>query len=72
MNIILHGAAGRMGAMITSLAADEGVNIVAGADFVTDIDRPYPMYSSIADVKEEADAVIDFSTAAAVDSLIEG
>ncbi len=72
--VLIHGCNGRMGNMVSQLAADyEQIEIVAG------VDRPdsepggksYPIYASLADVKEEADVVIDISTASAVDGLIE-
>ena len=72
--VLIHGCNGRMGHMVSQLAADyEQIEIVAG------VDRPdsepggksYPIYASLADVKEEAEVVIDISTASAVDGLIE-
>ena len=72
--VLIHGCNGRMGNMVSQLAADYAeIEIVAG------VDRPdsepggksYPIYESLADVKEEADVVIDISTASAVDGLID-
>lgn len=71
--VLIHGCNGRMGNMVSSLAADyEDIQIVAG------VDRPetdpgaksYPIYAKLEDVKEEADVIIDISTAAAVDGLL--
>ena len=65
---ILHGCKGRMGRFITEMAAeDAGIEIVAGVDMGEDPGLGYPFYNSVTDVTEEADVVIDFSTAAAVD-----
>ena len=66
MNIILCGACGRMGKNVTEAAAERGVAIVAGVD-VVDASLPYPLYHSLAEVKEQADVVVDFSSAAGLE-----
>ena len=69
--IIMHGANGRMGKVITGLVAgDSDVEIVAGVDIAPG-DAPYPIYTSLSDVKEEADVIIDFSSSKIVDQLLE-
>ncbi len=69
--IIMHGANGRMGKVITELAAgDPDVEIVAGVDIAPG-DAPYPIYTCLSDVKEEADVIIDFSSSKIVDQLLE-
>ncbi len=71
--VLIHGCNGRMGNMVSSLAADyEDITIVAGVDRAdTEAGgKSYPIYDSLADVKEEADVIIDISTASAVDGLI--
>jgi len=69
--IIMHGANGRMGKVITGLvAADPDAEIVAGVDIAPG-DATYPIYTSLSDVKEEADVIIDFSNAKIVDQLLE-
>ena len=72
VRIILHGCKGRMGKMITEMAAaDDAVAIVAGVDMGEDPGLGYPFYNSVANVAEEADVVIDFTTAVAVDGLLD-
>ena len=66
MNIILCGACGRMGKNVTESAAERGVAIVAGVD-IADASLPYPLYHSLAEVKEQADVVVDFSSAAGLE-----
>ena len=67
----MHGANGRMGKVISGLvAADPDAEIVAGVDIAPG-DAAYPIYTDLADVKEEADVVIDFSTAKIVDHLLD-
>lgn len=69
MKIVLSGACGRMGRNITELAAEHGVTIVAGVD-VSPAPMPYPVYKSIGEVHETADAVIDFSAASAAKATL--
>lgn len=72
VRILLHGCCGRMGRMITELAGnDEAAEIVAGVDARGEQYAEYPVYQSLQDVKEDVDAVIDFSNAAAVDALLD-
>jgi 4-hydroxy-tetrahydrodipicolinate reductase len=69
--VIMHGCNGRMGRMIAELASGSEVEIVAGVDsFQTDEKRAFPVYTALSEVKEEADCIIDFSTAGAVDGLL--
>lgn len=69
--IIMHGCNGRMGQFITDLCKkDENAEIVAGVDAWDDGHNTYPVYKCLAEVKEEADVVIDFSTASAVENML--
>lgn len=71
-NIIMHGCNGRMGQVISALvAADETAQIVAGIDATDEGRNPYPVFTRMEECTVEADAVIDFSAAPAVDSLLE-
>ena len=71
VRIIMHGAGGYMGAVVTEFAGkDPETEIVAGVDVRTDVARPYPVYATLAECPE-ADAIIDFSTAKAVDALLD-
>ena len=69
MNIILVGACGRMGKNVAEVAAERGVNIAAGVDVVP-AQLSFPLYASIADVREHADAVIDFSSASGLEGTL--
>lgn len=70
--IIMHGCNGKMGQTITSLIADdEEIEIAAGVDARDEGKNPYPVFSDIASCTVEADVVIDFSAAAAVDGLLD-
>lgn len=71
VRVILNGCGGAMGQVITRLAAeDDGMKIVAGVDLRADDRLPYPVFSSVKACTEEADVVIDFSTAKAADGLL--
>lgn len=70
--VIMHGCNGKMGQVITSLAAaDSEIEIVAGVDKSDHIRNAYPVFSSIGACDVEADAVIDFASAQAVDELLD-
>lgn len=70
--IIMHGCNGRMGQVISSICKeDENVTIVAGIDVAGGVQNDYPVFSNIGECNEEADAVIDFSNAKAVDALLD-
>jgi dihydrodipicolinate reductase len=70
--IIMHGACGRMGRVITDIVkADPDAEIVAGVDIVGRDDAGYPVFTDINACDVEADVIIDFSNAAAVDALLD-
>ena len=72
IKVIMHGCNGKMGQMITGLvAADDEIEIAAGVDTFDDGRNAYPVFKSIELCPTEADAVIDFSNAAAVDGLLD-
>ena len=59
-----------MGHMIADIVSrDAGIEIVAGVDAFGDAYADFPVYKSIDACKEEADVIIDFSTAAAMEGL---
>ena len=69
--IIISGCNGHMGQVVESIcAADPEVTVVAGFD-VNQESRDYPVFVSPANFTGEADAVIDFSSPAALDGLLE-
>lgn len=68
----MHGCNGRMGQMITGLAAkDPDVEIVAGIDMSDHIQNTYPVFDNIAKCDVAADVVVDFASAKAVDGLLD-
>ena len=70
---IMHGCNGKMGQMIAGLiAADEEIELVAGVDTYDEGKNSFPVFKSVAECTVEADVVIDFSAAPAVDNLLKG
>ncbi|MDD2969066.1 MAG: 4-hydroxy-tetrahydrodipicolinate reductase [Lachnospiraceae bacterium] len=70
--IIMHGCNGKMGQMIASLIAqDDEIEIVAGVDVSDHISNPFPVFKTISECNVEADAIIDFASAKAVDALLD-
>lgn len=71
IRIILHGACGRMGHIIADIVSrDPEARIVAGIDAFGSAYADFPVYQSLDDCREEADVIIDFSTASAMDALL--
>ncbi|MDD7222496.1 MAG: 4-hydroxy-tetrahydrodipicolinate reductase [Eubacteriales bacterium] len=68
--IIISGCNGRMGRVVESICeADPDVSVVAGFDVSLE-SRAFPVFVSPANFTGEADAVIDFSSPAALDGLL--
>ena len=72
LKIIISGCNGHMGQVVESLCnADPQVEVVAGFDVLGSNDGDFPVYSSPAQFTGKADAVIDFSSPAALDGLLD-
>lgn len=70
--IILTGCCGKMGHVIQSIVSSRNdCEIVAGVDVYDSKDCDFPVYSSISEVEQEADALIDFSNPSLLDSILE-
>lgn len=68
--IIISGANGKMGKVIASvIASRDDCEVVAGVDCNTS-PANFPIYSSIDEVAEEADVVIDFTNPVLLPSLL--
>lgn len=69
--IIMHGCNGAMGQVISDIVRkDAEAEIVAGIDVKDDRENGYPVFTNIDDCNVEADAIIDFSSAKAMDKLL--
>ena len=70
--IIMNGCNGKMGQCITGICkTDDDVEIVAGIDLYDGIPNDYPVFPTIDKCDVEADVVIDFSNAKAVDGVLD-
>ena len=71
VNAIMNGCNGKMGQSITAICKeDKDIEIVAGIDLYDGIKNDYPVFTSIDACDVEADVIIDFSNAKAVDALL--
>ena len=61
-----------MGQVISELVEkDPDAQIVAGVDIADRVNTSYPVYTELSACQEEIDVVIDFSSAKAVDALLD-
>ena len=71
VKILLSGCCGKMGRVVReTVAARDDCQIVAGVDLNPDATLPFPVYASVDQVKEDVDALIDFSHPSALNSLL--
>ena len=71
IRMIMHGCNGAMGQVVAQIAEkDLDISIVAGVDICTEKHNEFPVYSALEEVKEEADVIVDFASAKAVDNLL--
>lgn len=69
--IIMHGCNGKMGQVITGICSEDAdVEIVAGIDVIDNKDNGYPVFTDINACDVEADVIVDFAAAVAVDKLL--
>ena len=72
VRFIMHGCNGKMGQVISKIVKDDpNAEMVAGIDKYMGIVNEYPVFESIEKCDVEADVIIDFSNATAVDGLLD-
>ena len=72
VKFMLHGCNGKMGRMITEIVkGEENAVIAAGVDAFAGVPNDYPVFDSVEKCDTDVDVVIDFSTAKAVDGLLD-
>ena len=72
IKFLMHGCNGKLGRMISEIGkGDENAALAAGVDAYTDVRNEYPVFDSIGKCDVDVDVVIDFSTAKAVDGLLD-
>ena len=70
MRLMISGACGRMGRMITREAADAGFEVVAGIDAQGCGDTDFPVFEGFSACDVPADVLIDFSSPRALSPLL--
>lgn len=72
VRLIISGCNGRMGRVVETIcSADPELEIAAGFDLLGTGEREFPVCSSPAEFQGQADVVVDFSSPAALDGLLE-
>ncbi len=72
VKVIVSGCNGHMGQTVARIVSGtKDAEIVAGVDKYTGPETGFPVYDDISKVAEQADVVIDFSAAGALDGLLE-
>lgn len=72
VRMIMHGCNGKMGQVISNICQeDSDIEIVAGIDPYAGIENSYPVFPTIEECNVEADVVVDFAAAPAVDNLLD-
>lgn len=72
IKLVMHGCNGKMGQVITGFVAEDSqIEIVAGVDAFNQTSTTYPVFKHIKECQIEADVIIDFSAAPAVNDLLE-
>lgn len=73
LKLIISGVNGRLGqTLISSVQEIQDMEIVAGVDIMpAAIQNPFPVYTQINDIAEQADVVIDFSRPEALPSILD-
>ncbi len=70
--MIMHGCNGRMGRVIIDLVKeDTDIEVVAGVDAFGDSNYEFPVFKSLGECDVQADVIVDFSNASAVDGLMD-
>ena len=68
----MHGCCGHMGQVISELVEkDPEAEITVGVDIADKGNTSYPVYTDLSACQEDVDVVIDFSSAKAVDALLD-
>lgn len=71
IKVIMHGCGGKMGHVVADIVKnDENYEMVAGID-PRGVEAEFPTFTTSMDCNIDADVIIDFSTAAAIPSLLE-
>lgn len=71
-NVLLCGAGGKMGHAVARVIENNNeVSIVAGFDISVPTDVSFPVYTSLSEITENVDVIIDFSHPSLTDSILD-
>ena len=71
IKVLMHGCNGKMGQVVSRMVAEtEGMELAAGVDRFLGRENPYPVFTSCDACDVEADVIVDFSVAQAVDGVL--
>ncbi len=72
VDISMHGCNGRMGHVICDLVKeDNDIEVVAGVDAFGESSYSFPVFKSLSECNVDADVIVDFSNASAVEGLLD-
>jgi len=72
VKMIMHGCNGRMGHVIVDLCKeDQDIQVVAGVDAFGESSYDFPVFKSLSECNVDADVIVDFSNASAVNGLLD-
>lgn len=73
LNVLISGALGRMGKKVyEATIANEQINAVCGVDVKEDFSiNNFPVYQSFSKIQEKIDVVVDFSSPANLDNVLD-
>lgn len=71
--IIIHGIGGMMGKTVQKVVNEtQNCEVVAGIDpYFSGGENEFPIFTSLDDINVDCDCIIDFSTASAIDALLD-
>lgn len=70
MRVLINGACGRMGQAVARNARTMGIEIACGVDPLK-MEAGFPIYQDFSNIQEKVDCIIDFSSASALDALLD-
>lgn len=68
--IIINGCGGRMGKALAAQCAEKGINVLCGVDIIP-VCADFPVYGSLKDIPVPRGVVVDFTTASALEQVLE-
>ena len=72
VKMIMHGCNGRMGHVIVDLCKEDAdIEVVAGVDAFGENTYDFPVFKSLSECNVDADVIVDFSNASAVEGLLD-